>query len=95
MFKYLMFGDVRARKYSKTAARTRSILEKFEFDTTLIFCTRGAPTGNGSQNNRPNISFMPMLNESQTRKNRNPTRGKMHCQKATNTFLIQKRENSI
>ena len=30
-----MLGDVRARKYSKTGARTRSILEKFAFDTTL------------------------------------------------------------
>ena len=35
MFEYLMLGDVRARKYSKTGARTRSILEKFAFDTTL------------------------------------------------------------
>ena len=35
MFEYLMLGDVRARKYSKTRARTRSILEKFAFDTTL------------------------------------------------------------
>ena len=31
-----MLGDVRARKYSKTGARTRSILEKFVFDTTLF-----------------------------------------------------------
>ena len=31
-----MLGDVRARKYSKTSARTRSILEKFAFDTTLL-----------------------------------------------------------
>ena len=30
-----MLGDVRARKYSKTGARTRSKLEKFAFDTTL------------------------------------------------------------
>ena len=30
-----MLGDVRARKYSKTGARTRSILENFAFDTTL------------------------------------------------------------
>ena len=30
-----MLGDVRAQKYSKTGARTRSILEKFAFDTTL------------------------------------------------------------
>ena len=36
MFEYLMLGDVRARKYSKTGARTCSILEKFAFDTTLI-----------------------------------------------------------
>ena len=35
MFEYLMLGDVRARKYSKTGARTHSILEKFAFDTTL------------------------------------------------------------
>ena len=35
MFEYLMLGDVRARKYSKTGARTSSILEKFAFDTTL------------------------------------------------------------
>ena len=35
MFEYLMLGDVRARKYSKTGARTRSILKKFVFDTTL------------------------------------------------------------
>ena len=35
MFEYLMLGDVRARKYSKTGAHTRSILEKFAFDTTL------------------------------------------------------------
>ena len=35
MFEYLMLGDVRARKYSKTGARTRSILKKFEFNTTL------------------------------------------------------------
>ena len=31
-----MLGDVRAQKYSKTGARTRSILEKFALDTTLI-----------------------------------------------------------
>ena len=31
-----MLGDVRARKYSKTGARTRSILGKFTFDTTLF-----------------------------------------------------------
>ena len=31
-----MLGDVRARKYSKTRARTRSILEKFAHNTTLI-----------------------------------------------------------
>ena len=37
MFKYLMLGDVRARKYSKTDARTRSILEKFAFDTSQPF----------------------------------------------------------
>ena len=37
MFDYLMLGDVRARKYSKTSARTRSILEKFAFDTTLLY----------------------------------------------------------
>ena len=37
MFEYLMLGDVRARKYSKTGARTRSILEKFAFDTTLVY----------------------------------------------------------
>ena len=30
-----MLGDVRAQKYSKTGALTRSILEKFAFDTTL------------------------------------------------------------
>ena len=36
MFENLMLGDVRARKYSKTGARTRSILEKFAFDTTLL-----------------------------------------------------------
>ena len=35
MFEYLMLGDVRAQKYSKTGARTHSILEKFAFDTTL------------------------------------------------------------
>ena len=35
MFEYLMLGDVCAQKYSKTGARTRSILEKFAFDTTL------------------------------------------------------------
>ena len=35
MFKYLMLGDVRAQKYSKTGARTRSILKKFVFDTTV------------------------------------------------------------
>ena len=35
MFEYLMLGDVRARKYSKTSAHTRSILKKFAFDTTL------------------------------------------------------------
>ena len=29
-----MLGDFRDRKYSKTGARTRSILEKFAFDTT-------------------------------------------------------------
>ena len=34
MFEYPMLGDVRARKYSKTGARTRSILKKFVFDTT-------------------------------------------------------------
>ena len=31
-----MLGNVRARKYSKTGARARSILEKFAFDTTLF-----------------------------------------------------------
>ena len=31
-----MLGDVCAQKYSKTADRTRSILEKFAFVTTLI-----------------------------------------------------------
>ena len=36
MFEYLMLGDVRARKYSKTGARTHSILKKFAFDTTLM-----------------------------------------------------------
>ena len=35
MFEYLMLDDVRAWKYSKTGARTCSILEKFAFDTTL------------------------------------------------------------
>ena len=35
MFEYLMLGDFRARKYSKTGARTCSRLEKFAFDTTL------------------------------------------------------------
>ena len=37
MFEYLMLGDVRARKYSKTGARTHSILKKFAFDTTLLY----------------------------------------------------------
>ena len=41
MFEYLMFGVVRARKYSKTGARTRSILEKFVFDTTLEKAFKG------------------------------------------------------
>ena len=36
MFEYLMLGDVRARKYSKTGTHTRSILKKFAFDTTLL-----------------------------------------------------------
>ena len=36
MFKYLMLGDARAQKYSKTGARTRSILKKIAFDTTLV-----------------------------------------------------------
>ena len=44
MFEYLMLGDVHARKYSKTSARTCSILEKFEFDTTLL---TGTPAGVG------------------------------------------------
>ena len=35
MFEYLMLGDVLARKYTKTSAHTRSILERFAFDTTL------------------------------------------------------------
>ena len=35
MLEYLMLGNVRAWKYSKTGARARSILEKFAFDTTL------------------------------------------------------------
>ena len=35
MFEYLMLSDVRAQKYSKTGTHTRSILEKFAFDTTL------------------------------------------------------------
>ena len=39
MFKNLMLGDARARKCSKTGARTRSILEKFAFDTTLTVNT--------------------------------------------------------
>ena len=30
-----MLNDVRARKYSKTGARARSILKKFAFGTTL------------------------------------------------------------
>ena len=30
-----MLGDACAQKYSKTGARTRSILENFAFDTTL------------------------------------------------------------
>ena len=37
MFEYLMLGDVRAQKYSKTGARTYSILEKFVFDAALPF----------------------------------------------------------
>ena len=32
---YLMLSNVRAQKYSKNGAHTRSILEKFAFDTTL------------------------------------------------------------
>ena len=32
-----MLGDVFARKYSKTGAHTCWILEKFAFDTTLIW----------------------------------------------------------
>ena len=35
-----MLGDVRAQKYSKTGAPTRSILEKFAFDTTLKTMSR-------------------------------------------------------
>ena len=31
-----MLCDVHARKYSKTGARTRSTLEKFVLDTTLV-----------------------------------------------------------
>ena len=46
MFENLMFGDVRARKCSKTGAHTRSILEKFAFDTTLAWPSLGlAPMG--------------------------------------------------
>ena len=32
-----MLGDVLAPKYSKTCARTCSILKKFAFDTTLLY----------------------------------------------------------
>ena len=43
-----MLGDVRARKYSKNGARTRSILEKFAFDTTLIMTLGQRPYDNKS-----------------------------------------------
>ena len=40
MLEYLMLGNVHAWKYSKTGARTRSILKKFAFDTTLLIANQ-------------------------------------------------------
>ena len=37
MYEYLILSDVHARKYSKTDVHTRSILEKFAFDKTLMW----------------------------------------------------------